>query len=206
MRPSLFSSFPTPSEIWFYLHRHMVPRSSMTVYAFQGITDDRKYEIALYCPVKTDKLPNNFDEIREMITPILEDSEKYQRYLTKGRTILNQWKDEDFDPDLSKQDFLLFYKNILLNEMATSSNQKTVGLLAMTVLEKGFHSHPHLFPLKEKEYKTVIVKPRFLRLWHSHFFSFFYSFLSLWLKGDGSGLDRFHLCQIVPNPFFERGD
>jgi len=34
--------------------------------------------------------------------------------------------------------FLLFYKKILLNEIATSFNQRTVELLAMTVLIKVF--------------------------------------------------------------------
>ncbi|MDI9595310.1 MAG: hypothetical protein ACOX6A_05800 [Atribacter sp.] len=33
-------------------------------------------------------------------------------------------------------------------EIATSSNQKSVGLLAITVFGKYFHPHLHLLPIK----------------------------------------------------------
>ena len=76
-------------------------------YTFQGVTGDGKYYIALYHPLKTKYIPNSLEDIRETIIPVLEDPEKYQPYLEKGKSILDHLKDPDFEPDLSKLDEII---------------------------------------------------------------------------------------------------
>lgn len=76
-------------------------------YTFQGLTNDGKYYVALYYPVTTLKLPDSLNEIGETIIPVLQEKEKYQRYLTKGITILSRLKDGEFKPDLKKIDEII---------------------------------------------------------------------------------------------------
>jgi hypothetical protein len=80
--------------------------NDMLFYTFQGITDDGKYYVALYYPVSTNLLPNDFEDAN------VEDNydifvQNYESYLDHTVLALEESAAGSFTPDLSELDAMV---------------------------------------------------------------------------------------------------
>lgn len=74
-------------------------------YTFQGLSADGKYYVTVFYPVKTDKLPNTYQDAN--ITDMNAWAKQYENYLKETDAALNSLGPEGFTPNLTLLDRLV---------------------------------------------------------------------------------------------------
>ncbi len=74
-------------------------------YYYQGLTDDGRFYISLVWPVRTDSLPNTYNDVPEDTTNAASESnESYEAYLIEMQNMLNTLPGSAWEPNLADID------------------------------------------------------------------------------------------------------
>jgi len=78
-----------------------------TAYYYQGLTEDGRFYISLVWPVRTDSLPDTYEDVPEETVAAATSPETYDAYLIDTQNMLNQLPSNAWEPNLVDLDAMV---------------------------------------------------------------------------------------------------